>query len=152
MGRSTHYKSPAKKLRNMARLLSYFKWKLNSFPNPNLSICHLQAISISPISRQLTSVISSKTDIQPQPQPQPLKIQDFTPKLSMMRTSNTCDTPECRTRRRPCHDGYPSSQLYHDMIGDWVLWFHGHHTQSASWHSVRGIVSLKCVPLYELLV
>ena len=112
MGRSPHYASPAKKLRNMSRLLSYLKWKLNSFSKPKLSICKAALISISPVSTQLTSTISSKIDIYPQP------LKQVKPKLSMMKTSNTCDAPQCQTRRRPCHDGYPPFQVFHDMIGD----------------------------------
>ena len=36
--------------------------------------------------------------------------------LSISRTSNTCDTPSCQSRRRPCHDLTPVSQFYHDFI------------------------------------
>ena len=36
--------------------------------------------------------------------------------LSISLTSNTCDTPSCQSRRRPCHDLTPASQFYHDFI------------------------------------
>ena len=36
--------------------------------------------------------------------------------LSKSLTSNTCDTPSCQYRRRPCHAFTPASQFYHDFI------------------------------------
>ena len=36
--------------------------------------------------------------------------------LSITLTSNTCDTPSCQSRRRPCHAFTPDSQFYHDFI------------------------------------
>ena len=50
-------------------------------------------------------------DIQPQLAPSKPK-----PKLTVALTSNTCDTPACQQRRRPCHDVNPRSQLYFDHM------------------------------------
>ena len=41
------------------------------------------------------------------------------PKLTLAVTSNTCDTPACQYRRRPCHALSPASQLYYDFM--WCL-------------------------------
>ena len=38
------------------------------------------------------------------------------PKLTLAVTSNTCDTPACQYRRRPCHAFTPASQLYYDFM------------------------------------
>ena len=38
------------------------------------------------------------------------------PKLTLAVTSNTCDTPACQYRRRPCHALTPASQFYHDFM------------------------------------
>ena len=38
------------------------------------------------------------------------------PKLAVSITSNTCDTPACQNRRRPCHALTPSNQIYCDWI------------------------------------
>ena len=38
------------------------------------------------------------------------------PKLAVTITSNTCDTPACQNRRRPCHALTPSNQIYCDWI------------------------------------
>ena len=38
------------------------------------------------------------------------------PKLTLEVTSNTCDTPACQYRRRPCHALTPASQLYYDFM------------------------------------
>ena len=48
------------------------------------------------------------------------------PKLSLSVTSNTCDTPACQYRRRPCHALTPASQLYHDFMW-WSQGFPLHH-------------------------
>ena len=36
--------------------------------------------------------------------------------LSISLSSNTCDTPSCQSRRRPCHAFTPDTQFYHDFI------------------------------------
>ena len=36
------------------------------------------------------------------------------PKLAVSITSNTCDTPACQHRRRPCHAYTPSNQIFLD--------------------------------------
>ena len=38
------------------------------------------------------------------------------PKLAVSITSNTCDTPACQNRRRPCHALTPTNQIYCDWI------------------------------------
>ena len=119
MGRSKQYVSPSKKFRTISRLANFLKHKLREKIMPRLSICrHQNLVSISPVSRKLTSMVVSKLDIPPQAELFLTKPKLPKPRLDIYICSNTCDTPACQTRRRPCHDGYPSSQLYHDMIGD----------------------------------
>ena len=38
------------------------------------------------------------------------------PKLAVSITSNTCDTPGCQHRRRPCHAHTPSNQIFSDWM------------------------------------
>ena len=38
------------------------------------------------------------------------------PKLAVSKTSNTCDTPACQHRRRPCHASTPSNQIFLDWM------------------------------------
>jgi hypothetical protein len=64
MGRSSSYLSPSKKARNMTRLVSYLKYKLN-VPTKILSFSQPMILSISPPPRPLSFSKPVLTDIPP---------------------------------------------------------------------------------------
>ena len=118
--------SPAKKLRSIKRLLTFrlqnIRMKTPSltvskvvetnYPasKPNLSTINLQQISIPARMSNLSIQCVQTTSIPSHP----VTIKPPRPKLQVMVTSNTCDSPECRYRKRPCHGGNPETQIYHD--------------------------------------
>ena len=118
--------SPAKKLRSIKRLLTFRLQKIKlrnpsltvckveetNYPasKPNLSITNLPKISIPAKMSNLSIQCVQKTSIPSHP----VTIKPPRPKLQVMVTSNTCDSPECRYRKRPCHGGNPKTQIYHD--------------------------------------
>ena len=118
--------SPAKKLRSIKRLLTFRLQKIKlrkpsltvckveetNYPasKPNLSIINLPKISILAKMSNLSIQCVQNTSIPSHP----VTIKPPRPKLQVMVTSNTCDSPDCRYRKRPCHGGNPKTQIYHD--------------------------------------
>ena len=118
--------SPAKKLRSIKRLLTFRLQKISlknhsltvskveetDYPasKPNLSITNLPKISIPAKMSNLSIQCVQETSIPSHPVP----IKPPRPRLQVMVTSNTCDSLECRYRKRPCHGGNPKTQIYHD--------------------------------------
>ena len=121
-----NHPSPAKKLRSIKRLLTYRLQKIRlrnpslaickveetNYPvsKPNLSITNLPKISIPAKMSNLSIQCVQKTSIPSHP----VTIKPPRPKLQVMVTSNTCDSPECRYPKRPCHGGNPKTQIYHE--------------------------------------
>ena len=139
MGRSKKYKSPSTVKRSLRRLVGFLKGRM--YPPQTLSICLQDSISIPPLTRKLNICSASNINIQPihcsdsnliKPRPPRHR-----PNLQISNTTNTCDTPECRGRKRPCHGGNPRTQFYHDACYCHFLWwfhfcgFSGCHTQNA---------------------
>ena len=115
MGRSKTYTSPSKKYRSVLRLANFLRHKLELQIKPKLTSSHQLCLSIPSVTRNLNSMIVSNLNIPPQPciiDPTLVKLKPPKPKLSVMITSNTCDTPACYNRRRPCHALNPPSQDY----------------------------------------
>ena len=118
--------SPAKKLRSIKRLLTFRLQKIKlrklsltvckveetNYPasKPNLSIINLPKLSIQAKMSNLSIQCVQNTSIPSHP----VTIKPPRPKLQVMVTSNTCDSLDCRYRKRPCHGGNPKTQIYHD--------------------------------------
>ena len=139
------YRSPAKKMRTMKRMLTFLISKLAKKPKPALSICS-QDICIQPNLMKSSDLSVSKLEsysYKPKPPfrqhmgfakayemnlPAPLR--PPRPTLSSVTLKSTCDTPECQHRHRPCfYTGIPKPWIWR------VPWYYGHHTQSTRRHS-----------------
>ena len=116
MSRSKKYKSPSTVKRSLRRLVGFLKGRMH--PPQTLSICNQDSITIPPRATKLNFCSASNINIQPVHcsdsnliRPRPPRPR---PNLQIITTTNTCDTPECYGRKRPCHSGNPRTQFYHD--------------------------------------
>ena len=146
MGRSKKYISPSKKYRSILRLAMFLRRRLNLHLEPSLAICHQTSVTIPPFLRILSSKMVSRLDIPPIDNPSLDQWKRPKPKFSVEITSNTCDTPACHPRRRPCHALNPPCQDYLD----WVLWFWSPRRKYQRSTPLFIVVSYNCVPLFEL--
>ena len=89
MGRSESYTSPAKRTRNMSRMIHFLKHKLQqaSPKIPNLSIYNLSPISIQPKPKQMKFSVTSIQTTSILPQPKQMK-------LSVMSVQSTSIPPK----------------------------------------------------------
>ena len=110
--------SPSKKLRSIKRLLTFRLQKMK-LRNPSLTVCKVEETNY-PASRPKISIPARLSNLSIQSVQRtsipshPVKIKPPRPKLQLTVTSNTCDSPECRYRKRPCYGGNPKTQIYHD--------------------------------------
>ena len=116
MGRSKKYKSPSTTKRSLRRLIGFLRRRIRVLKP--LTICHQDSVSIPSLSRNLSLYHASSIDVQPAPgaaynliKPRPPSSR---PKLEINIATNTCDSPECYGRKRPCHALNPRTQFYHD--------------------------------------
>ena len=124
------YKSPAKKMRNIKRLLNFLCSKIKRFndPSKSLSICPHASVSIPPAATKASCLTVQKLQsFSRRPEPPfrqhmgfakacqidlPAPPKPPTPKLTHVILKSTCDTPECKHRHRPCHwTGMPKPWL-----------------------------------------
>ena len=101
------HRSPAKKLRSLRRLIAFHQNKSKSIKVPRLAICNQEAYSFQPIGPTLSLDTLPSISI-------PGKLKPQRPNLKTFLTSNTCDGPECRGRKRPCYAINPATQFYDD--------------------------------------
>ena len=118
MGRSKKYKSPSTTKRSLRRLIGFLGRRIRVLKP--LTICHQDSVSIPSLSRNLSLYRASSIDVQPAPGAAYNLIKPRTrpsssrPKLEINIATNTCDSPECYGRKRPCHALNPRTQFYHD--------------------------------------
>ena len=127
MSRSKSYKSPSTLKRSNRRLLSFLIKKKTLKPVLSLSSPHSVSIpSLKPSLSLVTNLGASIPPLKPRIlsiyRPQPVDVPPTKPpkpKLMIILTSSTCDTPDCQTRRRPCYGMYPQNQF---MVIDGEMW------------------------------
>ena len=111
MGRSKKYKSPSTTKHSLKRLIGFLGRRIRVLKP--LTICHQDSVSIPSLSRNLSFYRGSSIDVQPAPAAAYNLIKPR-PKLEINIATNTCDSPECYGRKRPCHALNPRTQFYHD--------------------------------------
>ena len=121
----TTHKSPSKLKRDQLRMTEFNLRKLqetfqNEIKKRTSTIFRLE-VEISKLKFELSKQkpklsIKKVINYEIPPQEIVLKPNPSLQQLSTSLTSNTCDTPSCQYRRRPCHALTPASQFYHDFI------------------------------------
>ena len=119
MGRSKSHKSPATTRRSYRRLISFL---IKTKPlKPILSISCTRSINFQPLKPVMTCVSQPSISIPSMVKPKLLSFNQMKqvdvppvkhPELVLTSTSSTCDTPECKMRRRPCFGVYPQDQYF----------------------------------------